>query len=409
MSAWKEFQLTEKLLTVVEGLGHSTPTEIQLKALPPALLGKDIIGSAPTGTGKTLSFVLPMCQKLLGRSGTLALVLAPTREIALQIQDTFSKVGPQVGLNSACLIGGVDYRFDEKALANYPQVIIGTPGRLCDHLEKGNLWLDYLEVVVLDEADRMLDMGFATQLDMLLNATPKTRQTLLFSATFTPSVEALARKILHEPERITVGQSNATKAEIIDELVWLDPDSKQNELLRVLRAETGSILIFVRSKDGASRLWRWIHSRGFHKSAALHSDMPQKFREQALEEFKKGNHRILVATDVAARGLHVDDVSLVVNFDVPLEADSYTHRVGRTGRAGKSGKAVTFATSRDVPLIKDIERFISRSIPAVFRDGLSADNLRGSSGSSRPRSGFGGGGGRGGRSGRGSGRSGARR
>jgi len=390
VSAWNVFQLSEELLKIVNGLGHAKPTEIQEKALPPGLEGKDLIASAPTGTGKTLSFVLPICQRLKGRSGTLSLVLAPTREIALQIQDTFNKVGPLMGLQSACLIGGVDYRYDEKALAAYPQVLIGTPGRLCDHLEKGNLWLDYLEVVVLDEADRMLDMGFATQLDMLLAATPRTRQTLLFSATFTPSVEALARKILNNPERISVGLSNATKTELADQLIWVDPDHKQNELLRVLRAETGSVLIFVRSKDGASRLWRWIHSRGFHESAALHSDMPQKFREQALEDFKLGKHRILVATDVAARGLHVDDVSLVINFDVPLEPDSYTHRVGRTGRAGKSGKAVTFATSRDLDLVRDIEKFISRSIPAVYRDGLSAENLkgRGGSGSGRPSSGF---------------------
>jgi len=360
---WPSTGLSPAALELIQTAGFAAPTPVQEKTIPIALSGVDVIASAQTGTGKTASFVLPMTERFAGREGTFGLILAPTREIAQQIQATLAIFGAPRGIRSAVLIGGVDMRHDLSALQTYPQVIVATPGRLCDHLDRGTLWLDYIEMVVLDEADRMLDMGFTAQLSRIMEEVPKKRQTLLFSATISPDVKHLARKILHQPHTITIGKAQSAAGSVEQKILWMSEESKIKELRRLLKEETGSIIVFTRSKDGATRVWRSLHSAGIYDATYIHSDRLQSHREQALSEFKEGKYRILIATDVAGRGIHVDDVAHVVNYDLPLEPENYVHRIGRTGRAGSTGKATTFVTHRDRSLLKQIERILGTTIP----------------------------------------------
>jgi superfamily II DNA/RNA helicase len=359
---WAQLGLSPPLVEQLLAAGYRHPTPVQSQAIPLALQGKDLLASAQTGTGKTAAFVLPTIERFAGKEGTFVLILSPTREIALQTHAVVEQFGKPRGLRSAALIGGVDYKVDEAALATYPQYLVATPGRLCDHLERGNVWLEFIKVVILDEADRMLDMGFADQLSKIMRETPDTRQTLLFSATFPPSVEVLARKILHHPERVAIGRTSATAATVTQHLRFMKEESKNSELLRLIENEKGSIIVFVRSKDRATRLWRTLHSRGIYDANTIHSDKRQSDREQALNDFREGKCRILIATDVAGRGIHVDDVAHVVNYDIPLEAEDYVHRIGRTGRKGASGQATSFATGADRGLLRDIERMLGRPL-----------------------------------------------
>lgn len=363
---WTTLGLSEEALKLIHEKQYTHPTPIQAATIPLVLEGHDIIASAQTGTGKTASFVLPMIDRFAGREGTYGLILAPTREIALQIQETIEIFGKPRGIRSAVLIGGVDMRNDDAALGTYPQVIVATPGRLCDHLNRGQLWLDFIQILVLDEADRMLDMGFAAQLSRVIEDLPLDRQTLLFSATFTKSVENLARKIMHQPKRISIGNALASAENIRQEFIRVDESDKMRALTRLIREEKGSIIIFVRSKDGASRLLRSIHGRAIYDVTAIHSDRSQNERERALAGFKSGEYRILVATDVAARGIHVDDVALVVNYDLPLEAENYVHRIGRTGRKGAHGRAVTLITPKDRRVLSDIRKLLQTSGDAAL-------------------------------------------
>jgi ATP-dependent RNA helicase RhlE len=359
---WQELNLSAEALELIEKAGYGAPTPVQAQCIPVALEGKDLIGTAQTGTGKTATFTLPMIERFAGRKGTFGLVLAPTREIAQQTQATFEKFGTPRGVTSVVLIGGVNMRDDDKALATYPQVIVATPGRLCDHLDRGNIWLDFIEMVVLDEADRMLDMGFTDQLSRIMQDVPATRQTLLFSATMTPSVEKLARKIMKDPARVAIG-APATTATNVEQFIKHIPEERKNtELRRIIREETGSIIVFTRSKIGATKVWRSLHSSGVYDATYIHSDRLQSHREQALAEFKEGKYRILIATDVAGRGIHVEGVAHVVNYDLPMEPEDYVHRIGRTGRAGATGRATTFVTPRDKGLLKEIEKLIGRSL-----------------------------------------------
>jgi ATP-dependent RNA helicase RhlE len=335
--------------------------------------GKDLLASAQTGTGKTASFVLPMVDAIAGRKGTLGLILAPTREIAQQIQATLDLFAKPRGLRSVVLIGGIDMNEDLRALRDYPEIIVATPGRLCDHLERGTVWLEYLEMVVLDEADRMLSMGFSDQLTRVMRDTPNSRQTLLFSATITPSIDKLAQKILYEPVRVAIGKPLAAAHSVTQKLIWMRDESKKSELIRLLNEEKGSIIVFVRSKLSADQLWRSLHSRGFHDCTCIHSDRMQSVREQALAEFKEGKFRILIATDVVGRGIHVDGIAHVVNFDLPLEAEDYVHRIGRTGRANLTGTATSFVTPRDRRLLSQIEQLLKSKIPAEYLDGLGSN------------------------------------
>lgn len=362
---WEELGLAPDTLEWIRKKGFATPTPIQQLAVPEGLKGRDVIGSAQTGTGKTLAFGLPLVEKLAGRKGTLALVLGPTREIVLQIYETLLDLGKDRGLRAAVLIGGVDYSFDATALASYPEILVATPGRLCDHIERGNVWLEFIEVLVLDEADRMLDMGFSTQLGIITDQLQKSRQTMFFSATFTPQVEALARKVLQDPVRITVGQPMAAAKTVAQFQCKVDEAHKMRRLRDLIRTEPGSCIVFARSKDQATRIWRSLHSAGFYDATFIHSDRLQADREKALADFKAGTYRVLVATDVAARGIHVDGVAHVINYDLPRDPEEYVHRIGRTGRAEASGKATTFVTPRDRAMIRSIEKLIGKPIPEV--------------------------------------------
>ncbi len=365
---WQSLGLSSAALSLIEKAGFSKPTPIQSLAIPYALKQTDLIASAQTGTGKTASFVLPMAERFAGREGTYGLILAPTREIAQQIHQTLEIFALPRGIRSAVLIGGVDMKLDIQALQSYPQIIVATPGRLCDHLDRGTLWLDYIEMVVLDEADRMLDMGFSAQLSRIMEEVPKKRQTLLFSATISSEVRRLANKILFQPQTITIGKSQSAAGGVDQKILWMDENSKSRELRKLLQEESGSIIVFTRSKEGATRVWRSLHSAGVYDATYIHSDRLQSHREQALSEFKEGKFRILIATDVASRGIHVDAVAHVINYDLPLEPENYVHRIGRTGRAGSTGKSTTFATFRDRPLIKKIEKILGKPIQAEFTE-----------------------------------------
>jgi ATP-dependent RNA helicase RhlE len=366
---WDELGLSETALELVKKAGFTTPSPVQQAALPIALKGHDLIASAQTGSGKTAAFVIPMTEKLAGREGTYGLILAPTRELAQQIQATMDIFGTPRGVRSAVLIGGIDMRLDKQALETYPQVIIATPGRLVDHLERGNVWLNYLEFVVLDEADRMLDMGFADQLNRIMGETSENKQTLLFSATIPPMVEKLASKILKNPERVTIGRPLGAANSVEQRMIKLREDDKMRELRRVLEEVPGTTIVFTRSKDKAVRVFRQLHSSGFYDIAQIHSDLQQQHREQALADFKSGKVRILIATDVAGRGIHVDAVAHVVNYDLPMEAEDYIHRIGRTGRASSTGIATSFVVPQDRMVLKRIRQLVGKPIPGLDDEG----------------------------------------
>jgi ATP-dependent RNA helicase RhlE len=363
--SWDSLGLSNESLDLIRKAGFESPTPVQAESIPIALSKRDLIASAQTGTGKTASFVLPMVERFVGRQGTFGLILAPTREIAQQTQATLDLFGTPRGVRSIVLIGGINMRLDAIALNTYPQIIVATPGRLCDHLDRGNIWLDFIEMVVLDEADRMLDMGFSDQLNRIMQDVPSSRQTLLYSATIPPSVDTLARKILRDPTRVAIGKPLAAAKTVEQRLLHMREEAKNRELIRMIRQEPGSMIVFTRSKDGATRVWRSLHSAGVYDATYIHSDRTQAHREQALAEFKEGKYRILIATDVAGRGIHVDGVAHVINYDLPLEPEDYVHRIGRTGRAEATGKATSFITPRDRKLLAAIERLLGRSIESV--------------------------------------------
>ena len=360
--SWSSLGLHEDLVKIITDAGFSQPTAVQARSIPLALDNYDLVVSAQTGTGKTAAFALPIIEKLKGRTGTYCVVLCPTREIALQTQQTFIQFGKPFGIDAVALIGGTPLRNDEALLRNYPQVIIATPGRMCDHIERGTIWLEYLEILVLDEADRMLDMGFSTQLNKILDQTPNNRQTLLFSATLSPTIEKLSKEILYEPERIEIGKSSRSASTIEQRFVFLDEDDKFIELEHLLYENQGSTFVFTRSKESAASLWRRLRVRGFHQATQLHSNLPQAAREEALADFKSGKYRVMIATDVMGRGIHVDDVAHVINYDFPMEPEDYVHRIGRTGRAENTGISTSLITPRDMINVRKVEALIGKAI-----------------------------------------------
>ncbi len=359
---WTSLPLKPDLIELLVSAGLPRPTPVQAKAIPEAHQNFDLIVSAQTGTGKTAAFVLPIIEKLRGRKGTYCVVLCPTREIALQTEKVFQQFGKPFGIECISLIGGTPLKADEALLQTYPQVIIATPGRMCDHIERGTVWLDYLEILVLDEADRMLDMGFAVQLNQVLDQTPNTRQTLLFSATLSPKIEKLAHSILYQPKRIQVGKTSRTASTIEQRFVFLEEDQKFSELEHLLYEVPGSTFVFTRSKDNAAKLWRKLRNRGFHEATQLHSNLAQEVREEALEDFKSGKYRVLIATDVMGRGIHVDEVAHVINYDFPREAEDYVHRIGRTGRAESSGISTSLVTRMDHLCVRDVEKIMGKKV-----------------------------------------------
>lgn len=333
------------------------PTPVQAQAIPPALTGKDIVATAQTGTGKTLAFALPILEKLsASRSNKIqALVLSPTRELAIQIEETFARIGAGSGIRSAVAVGGMSESKQLQAIRRGAQVLIATPGRLSDFLDRNLVALDSVQIAVLDEADRMLDMGFLPAVEAILRKTPSNKQTLFFSATLEGAAARLIGRYMNDPVRVTIGSTTRPADTVAMHLYEVEQDRKLGLLHSILDNESGSFLVFSRTKHGAERLAKKVSALGF-KSAAIHGDRSQNQRNMALKGFQEGYYRVLVATDVASRGIHVDGIAHVVNYDLPQAAEDFIHRVGRTGRAGAEGVATTFATSSERNEIRNIER-----------------------------------------------------
>ena len=358
--------LSSVLLKAVADSGYAEPTPIQREAIPLVLNGRDIMGLAQTGTGKTAAFTLPIADRLLGGPHRLrALVLTPTRELCQQVERSFKKYARHTSLVVTSIYGGVGMEPQERALKKGVDVIVATPGRLIDHLERGNTSFDELEVLVLDEADRMLDMGFAPQINRLVSAMPRYRQTLLFSATMPPEVEVLARKYLRRPHVVEVTR-RATVATSVTHAVYTVPRSRKSALLIELlkKPEMDSVLVFTRMKVGADRVVRDLEHAGI-SAMALHADKRQTQRDQALADFREGRIRVLVATDIAQRGLDISGISHVINYDVPAQVEDYVHRIGRTGRAAQTGDAYTFMSPDEIAMVRLIERVIGQEIERV--------------------------------------------
>jgi len=363
--------LDPKLLRAVADSGYTQMTPIQAKAIPIVLAGRDVMGAAQTGTGKTAAFTLPLLQKMLrhenasaspARHPVRALVLAPTRELADQVANNVKTYAKHTLLRSTVVFGGIDMKPQTLVLKGGVEVLIATPGRLLDHIEARNCVLNQVEYVVLDEADRMLDIGFLPDLQRILSYLPKQRQTLLFSATFSPEIKRLAQSYLQDPITVEVARPNATASTVEQRFYSVTDEDKRRTVRQILKTrELAQAIVFVNSKLGAARLARSFERDGL-RTAALHGDKSQDERLKSLAAFKAGEVDLLVATDVAARGLDIADLPAVFNFDVPFNAEDYVHRIGRTGRAGASGLAVTLVTRDDSRLVADIEKLIKKKI-----------------------------------------------
>ena len=360
---FSSFKLHPHIMAGVEAAGYRTPTPIQKQAIPPVLEGHDVMGLAQTGTGKTAAFALPILQRLLTgpRSRIRALIIAPTRELAEQINDSIIALGRRTGLRSATVYGGVGMNPQIHKLRAGTEIIVACPGRLLDHLNQKHADLSHLEVLVLDEADRMFDMGFLPDIRRILKYVPAKRQTLLFSATMPDDIRSLAHDILHKPVTVQVGHTAPVNT-VAHALYPVEQHLKTALLMELLRhTNTESVLIFTRTKHRAKRIGQQLETAGY-KAASLQGNLSQNKRQEALDGFRSGKYQILVATDIAARGIDVSSISHVVNYDIPDTVDAYTHRIGRTGRAAKTGDAFTFVTREDEPLVRSIERVLGERI-----------------------------------------------
>jgi len=369
--------LSESLLQAVEEAGYTEPTPIQVQAIPPVLMMKDIIGIAQTGTGKTASFVLPMIDVMAaGRRRALmprSLILAPTRELAAQVAENFEKYGKNHDLKLALLIGGVQMGDQVKALNEGVDVLIATPGRLMDLFERGKILLNGCELLVIDEADRMLDMGFIPDIEFICSKLPETRQTMLFSATMPPPIEKLAKKFLDNPKRIEVSRAATTNKDITAFKVPVKSRQKRETLRWLLNHDqVETAIVFANRKTTVRELNKSLQGHGF-RSSEIHGDMDQSSRIKELDRFKAGEVNILVASDVAARGLDIKGVSHVFNFDTPWHPDDYVHRIGRTGRAGAKGRAFTFVTDEDAEAIGNVEKLTKNEIPVFGKGDVRVD------------------------------------
>ncbi|MBN1503450.1 MAG: DEAD/DEAH box helicase [Candidatus Eisenbacteria bacterium] len=356
------------LLAVLNALKFTVPTPIQEAAIPIAVEGTDVVGVAQTGTGKTLAFGIPMVQRLAQGKGR-GLVLVPTRELAVQISEDLARFVRAFKLRAAVVIGGESMSRQIRQLQEHPHIIIATPGRLNDLLGQRQLRLSDVAILVLDEADRMLDMGFLPQIERIIRLLPRARQTMLFSATMHPNVMKIASSHMHLPVRTEIAPSGTAPDLVTQEMYFVQKERK-GELLRQLLAQySGSVLLFVRTKRGATRVARTLRAAG-HAAAEIHADRSQAQRKDAMKGFKTGKFRVLVATDIAARGIDVTDIELVINYDLPDDIGNYVHRIGRTGRAGKRGHAITFATPDQRKDVKEIELFMSAAIPVSPRSDI---------------------------------------
>jgi ATP-dependent RNA helicase RhlE len=399
-----QLNLHPALLRAVADEGYTTPTPIQEKAIPIVLAGRDLLGCAQTGTGKTAAFAIPMLQQLQQRTnqsgrkkGIRALIVTPTRELAIQIGESFSNYGKHTGLTNTVIFGGVTQSAQTKKLQQGIDILVATPGRLLDLHQQGFIRFDALEIFVLDEADRMLDMGFINDVRKLVRLIPKQRQTLLFSATMPPDIVSLAQSMLHNPQRVDITPQSTTAETINQSLYYVEKGDKGKLLVEVINQEDmDTVLVFTRTKHGADKVVRMLNQQRI-TAEAIHGNKSQNNRQRALTNFKEGKTRVLVATDIAARGIDVDGLAYVINYEIPNISETYVHRIGRTGRAGSSGKAFSFCMPEEVKDWRNIEKLIGMKIPViedhpypcanpgVYREAPKAEKTGGRRNSSSPR------------------------
>jgi len=353
--------IAPNLLNILDKMKFTVPTPIQHKGIPIAVEGKDLVGIAQTGTGKTLVFAVPMIQRLSFIKGK-GLILVPTRELALQVDETFQKFRQIIGAGTAVLIGGASMENQIRTLRRDPRILIATPGRLIDHLQRRTVRLDDVRILVLDEADRMLDMGFAPQIARVLEGVPSDRQTMLFSATMPPEIMRLASSYMKLPVSVEIAKSGTPVEKVVQEIFIVRNEDKRLLLEKILRQYHGSVLLFTRTKYGASKIVRAVKDMG-HSSAEIHSNRTFSQRREALDGFKSGKYRVLVATDIAARGIDVKGIEIVLNYDLPEDPENYVHRIGRTARAGLEGRAISFAMPDQGGDVKNIERLMKKVLP----------------------------------------------
>ena len=374
-NSFNGFGIAPSLLEILERNHFTVPTPIQHQSIPAGLEGKDIIGIAQTGTGKTLAFGVPMIQRI-ATHGLKGLVVLPTRELAIQVDETLQKIGKSLGLRTAILIGGESMQKQINQLKRKPHIIIATPGRLIDHVEQKLVSLDAIKVLVLDEADRMFDMGFSPQIHKILAWLPQPdqRQTMLFSATMPDGIVALAARHMALPVRVEVAPAGSVTELVEHEIFIVKREAKMDLLETLLREYKGSVLVFSRTKHGATKIAHWLKGTG-ESVTELHSNKSLAQRRQALDGFKSDRYRVLIATDIAARGIDVANIELVINFDLPSNSEDYVHRIGRTGRAGNAGKAISLATPDEQAEIRSIERLIQKTITVTRHDSVSPELL----------------------------------
>ena len=373
-NGFDELGIAPSLMKAVNRLNFKSPTPIQKDAIPLAIEGKDIIGIAQTGSGKTLAFGIPMLQRLSQSKRGTGLVIVPTRELAIQVEESLQSVCHAVKIRSAVLIGGASMSVQRNVLNKNPRVIIATPGRLMDHIERKTVNLADVEVFILDEADRMLDMGFIPDIKKVIKIIPENRQTMLFSATMPKPIEAIAETLMEDPTRIDVDRSGASPVEISHEMFMIGKQEKSRLLAVQLKKSSGPVLVFTKTKWMAKKLTAKVNKMGF-STAQIHSNRTQEQRRAALEGFKRGRYKVLIATDIAARGIDVTGIELVINYDMPANSEDYVHRIGRTGRAGKTGHAISYATSDQKDTIKSIERFMKTEMKISALPTLPSEKL----------------------------------
>ena len=364
MTNFEQFGLPAQLNAALARMNYTTPTPIQKQAIPLGIAGRDILGSAQTGTGKTAAFGIPLVAKVLSSPRGNALVMTPTRELAAQVIEIINQLlGVRSFVQTALLIGGDSMHKQTQALRMRPRIIVGTPGRINDHLERGNLILHDTNFLVLDETDRMLDMGFGIQIDKIVKFLPQGRQTLLFSATIPAEIEKMAKKYQNNPERISVGATNKVAVKVKQDIVHVSDNAKYDELVKQLTSREGSIIVFVKTKRGADRMCEKLNKQG-HKADTIHGDLHQRKREKVIQAFRDMKYRILVATDIAARGLDIPHIEHVINYDLPQAPEDYIHRIGRTGRNGSEGSAVNLISPEDGIKWRAIHKLLNPGEPA---------------------------------------------
>ena len=378
MKTFKELKVSAPILASLEKLGYQNPTPIQEQSIPEILKGKDILGCAQTGTGKTAAFAIPILQLLNNfkpkdhkRGNIRSLILTPTRELAIQIGESFRDYGDNLKLKHTVIFGGVNQYSQVQELRQGVDVLIATPGRLLDLVSQKIIWLDKIEILVLDEADRMLDMGFIHDIKRVLKLVPQRRQTLFFSATMPKDIQSLADSILNNPTKVEVTPESTTAETIQQTLYYIEKANKSKALLNLLKTEVKeSVLVFTRTKHGADRLVKFL-DKNHISSAAIHGNKSQNARQRALEDFKNKHIKVLVATDIAARGIDIDLLKYVINYELPNIPESYVHRIGRSGRAGAEGFAISLCDVEEIPYIKDIQYAIGMELPVKEMEGLS--------------------------------------